>query len=119
MEDKQNSNESEKKFSGDLPVYSRIMDVFLKQIEQSAPLLATMVKDMQTNYIGGVHMVLKAGEALESKSKINMNLIYGVSNTFDKVTPIITEAQLGVTEAIIGLARQSVRLLRKNITEGK
>lgn len=119
MGDKQSTNESEKKFSGDLPVYFRLMDVFLKQVEQSTPLLETMVKDMQANYISGVHMVLKAGEALESKSKVNVNLVRGVSNAFDKVTPIITEAQLGVTEAMIGSARQSVQLLRRSITERK
>ena len=114
-----NFNESEKKFSGDLPVYFRLMDVFLKQVEQSAPLLTTIVKDMQACYISGAHMALKTGEALESKSKMNVNLIRGVSNAFDKVTPIITEAQLGVADAIIGSARQGVQLLRKSITERK
>ena len=119
MEDKQSSNKSKEKFSGDLPVYLRLMEVFLKQVEQSTPLLETTVKDIQANYISGVHTVLKAGEAMESKSRVNMNLVSGFTNTFDKVTPIITEAQLGVTEAIIDSARQSVQLFRKSITERK
>jgi Na+/serine symporter len=119
MEDKQSSNESEEKLSGNLPVYFRLMDIFLKQVEQSTPLLTTMIKDTQANYIGGVHIVLKFGEALESKSTINVNLIHGVSDAFDKITPIVTEAQLGVTDAVIGSMRQSVQLLRKSITERK
>ena len=119
MEDKQGSNEYEEKFIGNLPVYFQLMNVFLKQVEQSTPPITTMIKDAQANYIGGVHMVLKAGEALESKSGINSNLIHGVSTAFDKITPIVTEAQLGVTEAIIGSVRQSVQLLRKSITERK
>ena len=119
MEDRRSSNESEKKSSSDLPVYFRLMDVFLRQLEQSTPLLTTIVKDMQASYVGSVHGLLKAGEALESRSKMNVNLISGVSNTFDKVTPMITEAQLGVTEAMISLARQGIHLLRKSITERK
>lgn len=115
MEDKHNSNEFGEESNGGLPVHFRLMDIFLEQVEQSAPLLATVVKDVQADYIRGVHMVLKVGEALESKSKMNVNLIHGVSSTFDKVSPIITEAQLGVTEAIIESARQGVQLLRKSI----
>ena len=119
MEDKQNNTESAKEFTGDLPIHFRLMDVFLEQVEQSTPLLATMVRDIQASYLGGVHMVLKAGESLENRSKMNVKFFQGVSNTFDTITPVIAEAQLGVAKAIANSASQSARLLRKSITGRK
>lgn len=119
MESKQNNDESGKKIRGDLPLHFRLMDVFLEQFEQSAPLLTTMVKDMQAIYVSGVHFALKAGEMLEDRSSISVNFFHGAGKTFDSVTPVITETQLGVTKAIVDSTCQSIQLLRKSITGRK
>ncbi len=119
MESKKSNDESGEKIRGDLPLHFRLMDVFLGQIEQSAPLLTTMVKDIQSIYISGAHLALKAGEMLEDRSGINVNFFHGAGKTFDSVTPVVTETQLGVTKAIVDSTCQSIQLLRKSITGRK
>jgi len=119
MENKKYDDGSREKRSRELPLHFRLMDVYLEQVERSVPLLTTMVKDMQSVYINGAHMALKAGEMLEERSKINVNFFQSAGKTLESITPVIKEAQLGVTRAIIDSACQGIRLMRENITGGK
>jgi hypothetical protein len=119
MENKQQNDQSGGKKGSELPLHFRLMDVYLEQVERSVPLLTTMVKDLQSVYINGAQMALKAGEMLEERSKINVNFFRNSAKTMESITPVITEAQLGITRALVESVCQGIRLMRENITGSK
>lgn len=119
MESEQNKIESDRKIYREIPLHFRLMDVFLEQIGKAAPLYITTLKDIQTIYLDGTRLMLKAGESVENRSDINVKFFRTLSNTFDSISPVITEAQLGVTKAIIDSTCQSIKLMRKSITGRK
>jgi hypothetical protein len=119
MEETNSSYKSGEKREAELPLHFRLMDVYLEQAEKAVPLLTTMVKDLQTVYLGGTRMALKAGEMLEERSKPNLGFFRSISNNFETVTPVITEAQTAVARTMVELAGRSIRIIRKDISGRK
>ena len=61
-------------------------------------------------------MTIKAGQMLEDRSRINIGFYKGVSQSFEAVSPVIAEAQLGIASAIAESLRKSTQLMRKTIS---
>jgi len=119
MEKTTSSYRSGERREAELPLHFRLMDVYLEQAEKVVPLLTTMVKDLQTVYLGGARMAFKAGEMIEERSKPNLGIFRSISNSFETVTPVITEAQTAVTKTMSDLAGRSIRIIRKDISGRK
>ena len=119
MENNQTNDQPREEASRELPLHFRLMDIYLEQVEKSVPLFTTMMKDIHSVYITGTQTAIKAGKMLEERSKMNVGFYKGVSRSFEMVAPVITEAQLGVTRAMVDSACKSIRLMRKTITDSK
>jgi hypothetical protein len=114
--EKLNNDETGTTSAGEIPVHFRLMDVFLDQVERSTPFMTSMMEDIQKLYTESVHMALKAGEALENRSEMNLNYFRTARNAFDAVSPAITDAQIAIAKALADSACQGIKLVRKNIT---
>jgi len=119
MENKKYNDVAGENRSNELPLHFRLMDVYLEQVERSVPLLTTMVKDMQSVYVNGAKMALKAGEMLEERSKLNVDFFRSAGKTLESITPVISETQLGFTRALVDSLCRGIRLMRENMTESK
>jgi midasin (ATPase involved in ribosome maturation) len=119
MEAEKYDEETSENPGREIPVHFRLMDVFLEQVEQAAPFTTNMMLDMQKVYIESVHLALKAGESMEDRSAVNIKYFKTARSNFDAFSPVITEAQLGVTRAMMDSACQGLRLMRKSITGQK
>jgi hypothetical protein len=119
MENNQNSNKTGEDRARELPLHFRLMDLYLVQIEKSVPLMTTIVKDFHIMAVTGTQMALKAGKMLEERSKINVGFYESAGKSFEIISPVITEAQLGVTKSMVDSACRGIQLMRKTITSSK
>jgi hypothetical protein len=96
--------------------YLKMFDSYIEQAENSARVTLAMMQDMQSAYVAGMRMVLKAEQSLEKRSKFKLPLIREAVDFFEVAAPAIMKAQHDLATASFNVSLDMAKSIRENLT---
>lgn len=96
--------------------YLKMFDSYIEQAENSAHVTLAMMRDMQSTYVAGMRMVLKAEQVLEKRSKFKLPFIREAVDFFEVAAPAILKAQHDLATASFNANLDAAKSIRENLT---